>query len=78
MASIVVDGERAEFDGRSKKYESESGMFLCRNALSFIVFTIKMSHRPGLIGQQTEIVLVILNLFFDVLEFADHATTAIT
>lgn len=37
-----------------------------------------MSHRSGLIGQQTEIVFVILNLFFNVLEFAGYAGTAIT
>lgn len=79
MASILVDEERAEFDGRSKKkYKRELGMFLCKNVLSLIVFTIEMSHRSGLIGQQTEIVFVILNLFFNVLEFTDHAAAAIT
>lgn len=40
--------------------------------------TIEMSHRSGLIGQQAEIVLVILNLFLDVLELADDARAAIT
>lgn len=36
-----------------------------------------MSHRSGLIGQQTEIVFIILNLFLDVLEFAGDAGAAV-
>lgn len=40
------------------------------------VFTIEMSHRSGLIGQQAEIVFIILNLFLDVLELATDAAAA--
>lgn len=45
---------------------------------SLPVFTIEMSHRSGLIGQQTEIVVVILNLFLDVLEFGGDVAAAVT
>jgi hypothetical protein len=46
---------------------------------SFIVFTVKVSHASGLIGQQTEIVFVILNLFLNnVLEFTGNAAASIT
>lgn len=51
---------------------------LFRAKIPSAVFTIEMSHRSGLIGQQTEIVIVILNLFLDVLEFGGDVAAAVT
>lgn len=51
---------------------------LFRAKILSLVFTIEMSHRSGLIGQQTEIVVVILNLFLDMLEFGGDVAAAVT
>lgn len=50
-----------------------SGMFRAK-MFALIELTVEMS---GLIGQQTEIVFVILDFFFNVLELAGYAAASI-